>query len=324
MAYVMAIFRKQMTTPITWSMILSSVDIVKKDILIKTVKELQNCPWIPNSQYHNQIRSELQTCCDAFNSLLVTQNNTQTGDIIKYEVDQKRKIQVNGNMYQMLPKTSPFPDKPFKKCAVVGNGGILINSCCGSEIDQADYVIRLNLPQMNNSYDIGTRTDLVTANPSILVERFSRLNERRKPFSDMMKVYGPALILMPAFSFAANTDLSFKAFYTLEDFGSGQKVVYFHPKYLKNLYIHWNNKGLKVRRLSSGLMLVSSALELCEKITLYGFWPFSQDLEGNPIPYHYYDNRLPNYVMHSMPDEFFFYAQMHSQGALQMRIGRCF
>ncbi|KAM4675399.1 alpha-N-acetylneuraminide alpha-2,8-sialyltransferase-like [Discoglossus pictus] len=177
---------------------------------------------------------------------------------------------------------------------------------------------------MNQTYDIGTKTDLVTANPSILVERFSTLNERRKPFSDMMKVYGPALILMSAFSFVRHTDVAFKVFYTLEDFATGQKVVFFHPQYLQNLDRYWKKRGLKVKRLSSGIMLVSSALELCEKVTLYGFWPFSRDLEGEPIPHHYYDNRIPKPGYHSMPDEFFLYVQMHTQGALRLQVGKCF
>ncbi|KAM4749427.1 alpha-2,8-sialyltransferase 8F-like [Rhinophrynus dorsalis] len=190
---------------------------------------------------------------------------------------------------------SPFTDKPYKRCAVVGNGGILLNSCCGSEINRADFVFR-----------------------------YSRLNERRRPFYDKMKMYESALILIPAFSFGANTDVSFKAFYTLEDFGSEQKVVFFHPSYLTNLHVYWKEKGLKGWRLSSGFMLVSSALEICEKVTLYGFWPFPQDLEGNTIPHHYYDNKGPKPGFHSMPDEFFLYTKMHSQGVLRIQVGKCF
>uniref|UniRef100_A0A8C5M5S5 ST8 alpha-N-acetyl-neuraminide alpha-2,8-sialyltransferase 6 n=1 Tax=Leptobrachium leishanense TaxID=445787 RepID=A0A8C5M5S5_9ANUR len=226
--------------------------------------------------------------------------------------------------FLLSPQTSPLFNKRIRSCAVVGNGGILLNSCCGSEIDKADYVFRFNLAPLNYSNDTGTKTNLITANPSILIERYSSLDVRRKPFMDLAKTFEPSLILMPAFSFPSNTVVSFKAYYTLEDFGSQQKVVYFHPNYLDNLAVYWKKKGLAVRRLSSGLMIVSTALEICNKVTLYGFWPFAQDFNGKPIPNHYYNKNPPNRYMHSMPSEFFLYSQMHSKGILKLKVGRCF
>uniref|UniRef100_A0A8C5MAQ2 ST8 alpha-N-acetyl-neuraminide alpha-2,8-sialyltransferase 6 n=1 Tax=Leptobrachium leishanense TaxID=445787 RepID=A0A8C5MAQ2_9ANUR len=241
----------------------------------------------------------LEACCNAAMNLLVTQNNTHIGDNITYETQKT---------FLLSPQTSPLFNKRIRSCAVVGNGGILLNSCCGSEIDKADYVFRFNLAPLNYSNDTGTKTNLITANPSILIE----------------SQYGPSLILMPAFSFPSNTVVSFKAYYTLEDFGSQQKVVYFHPNYLDNLAVYWKKKGLAVRRLSSGLMIVSTALEICNKVTLYGFWPFAQDFNGKPIPNHYYNKNPPNRYMHSMPSEFFLYSQMHSKGILKLKVGRCF
>ncbi|KAM4675908.1 alpha-2,8-sialyltransferase 8F-like [Discoglossus pictus] len=83
-----------------------SLKMVKTDIVIKSVTGLQHCPWIPNSKHHRQIRSELQTCCDAKSSFLVSQNNTQIGSILNYEIDKNRKIYINEKIHHMLPEVA--------------------------------------------------------------------------------------------------------------------------------------------------------------------------------------------------------------------------
>uniref|UniRef100_A0A8C5M6F0 Uncharacterized protein n=1 Tax=Leptobrachium leishanense TaxID=445787 RepID=A0A8C5M6F0_9ANUR len=303
---------------------ISEVKKFNPDELIEQVEDLQSCQWTGNATALRAVRSELHKCCDAVRNLLVTQENTHIGDNITYETQKHKHIEVTEEIHKMFPKTSLFSNKPIRSCVVVGNGGILLNSCCGSEIDQADYVFRFNLPPMNFANDTGTKTNLVTANPSIVTERYARLHERRRPFMDLVKTFEPAPILMAAFSYPSTTDVIFKVFYTLEEFGSKQAVIYFHPNYLTNLGLYWKTKGLAGQHISSGFIIVSMALEICDKVTLYGFWPFDEDTDGNPIPHHYYDNRLPKLGIHSMPSEFFFYSQMHSKGILKLKVGRCF
>ncbi|XP_040202684.1 alpha-2,8-sialyltransferase 8E-like [Rana temporaria] len=285
--------------------------------------ELRNCPWQYNESEHNKLKLALGNCCNARHMLVVTQDNAPLGHKLKYETNPGKKIAITKEIFRMLPKISPFLGKPFKTCAVVGNGGILQNSLCGEEIDRMDFVFRLNLPPLKLAKDIGTKSHLISANPSILVERFGKLYGRRKHFIDLVKGYGSAMIILPAFSYVHSTDISFRVLYSVEDFNLENKVVFFHPEYLKNLSSHWKNMGVKARRLSSGSMLVSAASELCNKVALYGFWPFPRDPEGNVISHHYYDNIHPKPGFHSMPDEFYIYTKMHSKGALYLQIGKC-
>ncbi|XP_029437519.1 alpha-2,8-sialyltransferase 8E-like [Rhinatrema bivittatum] len=305
--------------------VIDSANISQKLVsgqLIKNIRELQKCPWLENPQIHHQYRSELLQCCNVSGQMVMSQENTYLGQVITYEVERKHKVTVNEELLAMLPESSPFPSKPYGTCAVVGNGGILLDSCCGSEIDKADFVIRCNLAPLNYSKDVGLKTNLVTANPSIIIDRFNTLNKQRRPFAEMMKVYQKSLVLMPPFSYTMNTDASYKVFYALQDFNAWQRVIFFRPEYLLNLNTYWKKKGITAGRLSTGIMLVTAALELCDQVTLYGFWPFSTDLQGKPVHQHYYNNQQPG-TIHAMPQEFFFYTKMHSQGVLRLQVGKC-
>ncbi|XP_078526304.1 alpha-2,8-sialyltransferase 8F-like isoform X2 [Lissotriton helveticus] len=293
--------------------------------LMQDVAAMLRCPWQEDKEKNNHYRSAMKQCCNASDWLIVTQENAHIGQNIVYEAEPNKKINVTMEMFNLFPKTSPISSKSLKSCAVVGSSDILSGSCCGREIDQNDFVIRFNVPPLlNYTSDAGRKVHLITVNPSIVIERFRNLNHRRKAFGDMMQSYGDALIIMPTFSYQRNTEVSFKVQYTLEDFGLASKMVSFHPVYLQKLAEYWKGKGLEALRLSSGLMLVSAALELCDTLTLYGFWPFSTDWKGRELSYHYYDQVKFERFVHAMPMEFLLYSQMHIDGALRLHVGPCF
>ncbi|XP_005726202.2 alpha-2,8-sialyltransferase 8E-like [Pundamilia nyererei] len=186
--------------------------------------------------------------------------------------------------------------------------------------------IKCNLPPLENGYekDVGSKTSLVTANPSIIFQKYGALTGRRLPFVESLHKYGNSLLLLPAFSFGRNTAMCQRAAYTIEDFESPIRPVFSNAQYLHSLDQFWSSEGLKERRLSTGFIMVSMALELCENVHLYGFWPFSNHpYDLYTLTNHYYDDVPVKTFFHAMPAEFEHLLQLHTEGVLRLHLGDC-
>ncbi|XP_067390621.1 alpha-2,8-sialyltransferase 8F-like isoform X4 [Emydura macquarii macquarii] len=146
---------------------------VDKDWIIRQFKLVQSCPWMHNASALGHYREQLGRCCNASARLVLTQENTLLGSWIILDGQQTKKLKVQEDLLEILPQGSPFQDPPYECCAVVGNGGILRNSSCGPEIDRAQVVIRFNLPPLGFADDVGTKSSIITLNPSVLQSRFS-------------------------------------------------------------------------------------------------------------------------------------------------------
>ncbi|XP_051994379.1 alpha-2,8-sialyltransferase 8F-like [Xyrauchen texanus] len=283
--------------------------------------------WTKQEANFKSFSSLLNSKCHAVSKAVVTQNNTPVGSSVLYDGEKRKPLQVTQALFSILSKEQPFGNATWESCAVVGNGGILVNSSCGEDINSAQFVIRCNLPPLGNQYeqDVGNKTNLVTANPSILHEKYSGLMERRRPFVENLRPYGQALLLLPAFSYGQNTAVSLRAFYTLEDFGSDRPLpIFLNPEYLRRLTKFWREQGLKSVRLSTGIIMASLALEICANVHLYGFWPFNKHPHYNQsITNHYYDNRESKKNVHSMPTEFEHLLKLHKQGVVRIHLGEC-
>ncbi|XP_077415153.1 alpha-2,8-sialyltransferase 8E isoform X2 [Vanacampus margaritifer] len=283
--------------------------------LIDDVLKRHSQKWEKNEENYRNFTSKLSSSCRGFEKAIITQANTPVGTKMVYDAEMTKTL-----------REHPFSNETFDTCAVVGNGGILADSGCGKMIDSAQFVMRCNLPPLNEKYgkDVGARTDLVSANPSIFNEKYNSLSGRRRDVMERLQSYGKSLILLPAFSFRMNTQVSLRVAYTLEDFGSPSRAVFFNPDYLRNLSQFWNANGLKSRRLSTGIMLASLALEACSNVHLYGFWPFSNHPHGlYTLTNHYYDDTEAKRWFHAMPVEFDLLLKLHSRGVLRLHLGRC-
>ncbi|KAM9331183.1 alpha-2,8-sialyltransferase 8E isoform 2-T2 [Gastrophryne carolinensis] len=301
------------------------LSMVKEAELFERWKRLQICKWELNETEARAFKMALSRCCNAPSFLFTTQKNTPLGTKLRYEVDTSGVLPISPEIFNIFPKDMPYSRSQFKKCAVVGNGGILKSSKCGREIDSADFVFRCNLPPISEKYaaDVGVKTDVVTINPSIITERFQKLEKWRRPFFNLVQVYENASILLPAFYNTRNTNVSIRVKYVLDDFESQQAVYYFHPQYLINVSRFWLIQGVRAKRISSGLILVTAALELCEEVHLYGFWGFPMNPSGIFTTHHYYDNVKPRPGFHAMPSESFNFIHMHNKGILRVHTDAC-
>ncbi|XP_013983500.1 alpha-2,8-sialyltransferase 8E isoform X1 [Salmo salar] len=299
--------------------------MVKTSELFERWRNLQVCKWQQNMVETNNFKMSLSRCCNAPSFLFTTKRNTPAGTKLRYEVDTSGILPISTEVFKMFPDDMPYSKSQFKKCAVVGNGGIIKNSKCGKDIDSADFVFRCNIPPINDKYsaDVGAKTDLVTINPSIITERFQKLEKWRRPFYEVLQNYENSSVVLPAFYNTRNTDVSFRVKYMLDDFDSQRGVFFFHPQYLLNVQRFWTVQGVRAKRLSSGLMLVTAAMELCEEVHLYGFWAFPMNPSGIFITHHYYDNVKPRPGFHAMPHEIFNFMHMHTRGILNVHSGPC-
>lgn len=293
-----------------------------KEIVDEVLRQGQ--VWQKNQTGIDLYRRLLTECCNPRRMFAVTKDNSPMGKVLWYDGEFYHSHTVNNETYSLFVQGIPL-QLPLKKCAVVGNGGVLKHSGCGRDIDQADFVFRCNLPPLSKQYveDVGSRTHLVTANPSIIEKRYQNLLWSRKAFVDSMKVYRSSYIYMPAFSMKPGTDPSVRAYYALSDTSSNLTMLFANPDFLRSVGKFWKARGVHGKRLSTGLFLVSLALGLCEEVTAYGFWPFSTGLDGQPVSHHYYDNILPYNGFHAMPEEFVQLWQLHKSGTLHMRVGHC-
>ncbi|XP_036003684.1 alpha-2,8-sialyltransferase 8F-like isoform X2 [Fundulus heteroclitus] len=293
---------------------------------IKKVLNISFTPWNKHEDNFQNFRFQLRNNCRGFDKAIITQTNTPVGSKIVYDGEKKRTLIVKPEIFSTFPKGHPFSNKTRQTCAVVGNGGILANSTCGKMIDSAEFVFRCNLPPVSDGYEkhVGSKTSLVTVNPSILFEKYGSLMERRRPFMEKLRSYGDSLLLLPAFSYGTSTPVSLRTLYTVEDFESPIRPVFLNPQYLENLAVFWRSRGVKAVRLSTGIMMVSLALELCDNVQVYGFWPFSSHPHSfNDLTNHYYDNKPAKKNVHAMPTEFNKLLELHNQGVLQLHLGEC-
>ncbi|XP_019644135.1 PREDICTED: alpha-N-acetylneuraminide alpha-2,8-sialyltransferase-like [Branchiostoma belcheri] len=229
-----------------------------------------------------------------------------------------------GKEVQLVWQESPFQNKRFDTCSVVGNGGILKGSGCGKKIDASEFVFRFNMAPMGDKYsrDIGNKTSLITINPSMIGYRYGkRKGIDVKSFTHDLSVYGDSYLWIWAFLSKRHASGAFKVQEALRATGARNQVIFPYPLVTGALISFWK-KHISAQRPSTGLLLVSLATQMCEEVRLYGFWPFHADRNNQRLNEHYYDNALPTKV-HKIPSEFRQLQLLHNTGVVRLTTHPC-
>ncbi|XP_070534304.1 alpha-2,8-sialyltransferase 8E-like [Ptychodera flava] len=282
--------------------------------------------WKFNAKEAKRLRDVLEKYCKMSETFIVTQKNVELNGTMKFDGERSTRLNVTQEMYKRFPKEMPFKKSSFKRCSLVGNSGILLDSQCGKSIDSSDFVIRFNLARIRKySNDTGTKTNLITCNPSILITNYSSVIKTgaAAKFTNYVKQeYGNTTLYSAAFSHRRSTKPVFRAQDALED--ANIKLYYIHTNYILSVKRFFNRrKKIKEMRLSSGLLLLAGALSFCQEVHLYGYWPFSTDPQGKPLNYHYYEKYAWMTKVHNIPLEFKMLIDWHNKGILQLHVGKC-
>lgn len=251
-------------------------------------------------------------------SLLLVYNTSYNNvSRVHSDVDrgQKEPVKTNPEAKKLLISTlqgynSIIDQKTLKmhcnSCALVTSSGHLTGGGRGDEIDQTECVIRMNdAPTAGFKRDVGQRTSLrVVAHSSmqrVLRSRQELLNASQDTVfifwgpSSYMRRDGKGLVYN-------NLRLMNQVLPKLKVYIiSRQKMLL-----LDELFKKETGKDRKISNswLSTGWFTMSIALELCDRINVYGMVPpeFCGEPGHVPVPYHYYEPSGPDectmYISH--------------------------
>ncbi|KAM6214150.1 CMP-N-acetylneuraminate-beta-galactosamide-alpha-2,3-sialyltransferase 1 [Rhynchocyon petersi] len=164
-----------------------------------------------------------------------------------------------------------------RRCAVVGNSGNLKESKYGPQIDEHDFVLRMNkAPTVGFEPDVGSKTTHHLVYPESFRELEENVSMVLVPFktTDLQWV-----ISATTKGTITHTYVPVPAKIKVKK----EKILIYHPAFIKYVFDNWlQGHG---RYPSTGILSVIFSLHICDEVDLYGF---GADSKGNW--HHYWEN----------------------------------
>ena len=224
------------------------------------------------------------------------------------------------SLFEQLPLDEPKFE--FKTCAVVGNSGVTLLKEYGDEIDKHDAVIRINMaPIRGFEKYVGKRTTFDVVNSHNVREILQGVRRWRPAMEGETK-----LVLFETASHFARYHLCQPL---LKKYGN-ENAILLNPLFSNTAHSLWiklkellekTKNSQYNRKPMSGFFAVLYALQMCNKVDLYGFDAYTSRKKS--YRYHYFDNVQGFTDVHSFDlaiEVFKFIARKGEAGALTINV----
>ncbi|XP_066286255.1 alpha-N-acetylneuraminide alpha-2,8-sialyltransferase-like [Branchiostoma lanceolatum] len=288
--------------------------------------------WTFRPDATERLRLQLEKRVDTVNTFVLHKNSTTSNGSIGF-TSVPGLYRMTPSVYSRQPMDTPFQYKQYKTCSVVGSSGILEGSNCGDSINNADFVIRFNMPAVTDEFkdDVGIRTHLVTCNGDTVHYKFKDIRSTNwlRFFRNYMidNKYGKSMIFTAPFNTRYHLQRLLWFQSVVPKSRLPNRVVFNDSQHKVKAFKFWRERGLKEKSFSSGFYMISSALSFCEEVTVYGFWPFRKDRNGRDVKYHYshgeeHDGGIEN-EWHRMDREFVKLVELYKDGVIKLVTQNC-
>ncbi|XP_070577900.1 alpha-N-acetylgalactosaminide alpha-2,6-sialyltransferase 2-like [Ptychodera flava] len=220
------------------------------------------------------------------------------------------------------------------RCAVVGGGGILNGSRKGKEIDEHDYVFRVNVAATSGyEVDVGSRTTHYAFTMTTL--RNSLVGGRKFHFKSAPHDKGITYLVLSCekadYILVDNRGdgKSQNDFKTrdpkhrgLPNFGKDVTAKDFkmmHPDFQRYMEFFWINSPRRFKRInrpSTGALMLIAAIHTCDEVNAYGF-----GVNYRKYSTHYYDKSYTKFVYyanHDFNQELKLWNNLHNEGIINL------